>query len=135
MGPNETALREGYRRFSSGDEKSVFDYLADGVVWLSSGSPGHVLTAGERRGADGVRDYFEARNKEWSIDRFDVRRIMGEGDENFAVHVTCSGRHKRTAGRVLFDKVDLVTMKDGKITRFVEIMDTALLERCAGHLP
>jgi ketosteroid isomerase-like protein len=135
MGPNEKALREGYRRFSSGEENSVYEYLAPDVKWHSSGKLDLVPTAGEHSGIEGVREYFTIRNKEWSIDRFDVKRIFCEADEHFAVHISCGGRHKRTAGRVMFEKIDLITMKNGKIVRFSEIMDTALLERCAAALP
>lgn len=125
-------VQEVYRRYGQGDLDFVFSMLADDVRWCSSGSPDTIPTAAERRGRDGVRKYFEALRADWTVERHDPQAFFSH-DDRVAVHTHVVARHNRTGQRLEFDKVDLVTVRNGRIQEFQEIFDSAPLERCMGR--
>ncbi len=79
--------------------------------------------------------YFTKTRAEWDIVKHELREVFVHGDNRFAVLVDVETVHKRTGGHVKLQKIDLVTMKDGKCTSYAELFDTALVERAAGHGP
>lgn len=127
MGPNEQALRAAYARYTNGDLETVIDAFADDCVWTASGDRSRLPFAGEWRGHAGIRGYFAAR-ADWTIREHNVTEIIGQNDSRFAVKVAVDALHKNGA-RVRLDKVDLVTMANGKCTSYTETFDSALLER------
>jgi len=133
IGPNETVLREIYDRYAKGDADYLFSKLSNDIVWKSSGNPDVLPTAGVRRGHAGVREFFAKLQPDWDIQKHDMLEVIAQGDSRFAVRVAVAGIHRRTKGRAQFEKVDLVTMKDGKCISYEEVLDTATLERAAGH--
>jgi ketosteroid isomerase-like protein len=122
-------VKETYRRYSSGDMDYVYAVLADDVEWRSSGRREVVPTAPPRRGREGVRDYFAALWSDWIIERHDPQEFIGTG-ERIAVRTRVIARHKSSAQILVLDKVDLLTVRNGRIHAFYEIFDTAPLERC-----
>jgi ketosteroid isomerase-like protein len=136
MGPNETVLREVYKRFSAGDSEYLYSILADDVVWRSSGNPAVLPFAGERHGKEGVREYFKTSRADWDVQRHEPVEFLSAGDDKrFAVRVAIDAVNRITNGRVRMEKVDLITMQDRKCTSYVEVFDSALTERAAGHSP
>jgi ketosteroid isomerase-like protein len=135
MGPNETILRELYKRYSAGDVDHLFTKLSDDIVWKSAGNSQVLSTAGVRRGTAALRDHLTNLRSEWDIQKHDVLEVIAQSDTRFALRIGVVGVHARTKGRVELEKVDLVTMKDGKVSAYEEIFDTAMLERAAGHGP
>ena len=135
MGPNETVLREIYERYGAGDAEYMFKKFADNIVWKSPGNPEYIATAGVRRGAQGVREFLAKLRPEWELQRHEVLEVIAQEDTHFALRIAVVGVHRRTHGRVQFDKVDLVTMANGKFVAYEEFFDTAPLERAAGHDP
>lgn len=130
MGPNEAIVRDAYGRFSRGDFVSKLPIFADDIVWRSAGAPNRIATAGERRGFDGVRDYFAALFGDWDIREFALRDLIVQDDRRFAARIAVTLRHKDGA-KVTLDKVDVLTMENGKCTSFFEIFDAGRLERAA----
>lgn len=128
--PSQAAVRELYDRYIAGDMQTVLASMADDVRWGSCGIPGTGLNPGESRGIQGVRDYFAALQSAWVIERYEVLEIIGD-QERFAVHCLVRARHKSTGRLVECEKVDLLTVRDGRIQTFQEIVDTAPIERAA----
>jgi ketosteroid isomerase-like protein len=62
---------------------------------------------------------------------FAVEEIVGKDDRRFAVRIRVSAQSNATGKSVRFEKIDFVTMEDGKITNYAEIYDTAPLIRAA----
>jgi ketosteroid isomerase-like protein len=135
MGPNEAILRELYERYGGGDVEHLFTKLSDDVVWKSAGNPQILSTAGVRRGTAALRDHLATLRAEWEIQKHDVLEIIAQSDTRFALRIGVAAVHNRTKGRVELEKVDLVSMKDGRVAAYEEIFDTAMLERAAGHGP
>ena len=94
-----------------------------------------LASAGEWTGKEGVRDYFVKSRADWDVRKHDVIEFMSSADHRFAVRVAVEVVNRRTGGRVGFEKVDLVTMTNGKCTLYQEVFDSVMLERAAGHGP
>jgi ketosteroid isomerase-like protein len=122
-------VKETYRRYGVGDMDFVYEVLADDVEWRSSGRREIVPTASHRRGRAGVREYFTALWSDWVIERHDPQEFIGTG-ERIAVRTRVIARHKSSAEIVVVEKVDLLTVRNGRIHAFHEIFDTVPLERC-----
>lgn len=129
MGPNEKVLRDAFARYIRGE--SVVWAFAEEIVWTSVGAPNRIDMAGEWRGLDGVRQYFQAMANNWTLSDFIVEEIVGQDDRRLAVLISLTARSNATGKAVHFEKVDFVTMEDGKIVNFAEIYDTAPLIRAA----
>jgi ketosteroid isomerase-like protein len=129
MGPNEKALREVYVVYSSGTAPVAS--FAETVVWTSVGAPNRIEIAGEWRGLEGVHEYFAALADHWTVSELTVEEIVGQDDRRFAVRLRVNARSNATGKVVRFEKADLVTMENGKITNYAEIYDTAPLIRAA----
>jgi uncharacterized protein len=135
MGPNESVVRHAYERFAAGDMDHLFAVLSDDVVWKSTGNQDVLPFAGEWRGKDGVRDYFIKSRTDWDVPVHKPIEFIVHEDQRFAVRVEVEAVNKRTGGRIRLEKLDLLTMVDGKCTAYAELYDTALAERAAGHGP
>ncbi|MEQ1867838.1 MAG: nuclear transport factor 2 family protein [Alphaproteobacteria bacterium] len=131
MGRNEQIVRDAYARCRSGDFEAKWDIVADDVTWTSSGASNRIATAGEWRGANGVYAYFTALFHEWQILAFDVVEMIGHDDRRFFARVALELCHNGTGARVKMEKVDALTMEDGKCTSFSETFDAAPVERAA----
>ena len=129
MGPNETIVRDAYARYSRGDFASKLAIFADDVVWRSAGAANRLDTAGERRGFDGVRDYFAALFADWDIRTFVLRDLLVQDDRRFVAQIIVTLRCRRGGAQVTLDKVDWLTMENGKCTSFSEVFDAGCLER------
>ena len=77
-------------------------------------------TAAKRSGVEGVRAYFEALREEWTIERHDPQEFIGWGDR-VAVRTSVRARHNRTGKTFEMEKVDLLTVRDGRVCSFQEI--------------
>jgi ketosteroid isomerase-like protein len=126
---NLTLVRDLYDRYGKGDIDFVFSVLSDEVVWRSSGLPHRFPTASQRQGKDSVRAYFELLSRDWSVEAHDPQEFIGRG-ERVAVRTRGRVRNKHTGKFADFDKVDFLTVHDGRVESFQEIFDSAVLELC-----
>ena len=131
MGPNEKALRDAYESYAVGGIEAVLNIFADNVVWKSPGSPNRLAFAGERHGLDGIRSYFAARNSEWTLTNHKLLDLIAEDDRRFVVRVHTEVVNNNTGAHVSLEKIDLITMENGKCISYEEKMDTAPIERAA----
>lgn len=129
MGPNEKLLRAAYAVWLRGE--SIVDIFAPDIVWTSVGAPNRMETAGEWRGMDGVRQYYAALAASWTLSGITIDEIVTQDDRRFAVRINVTAQSHVTGKAVRFEKVDFVTMRDGKVTTYSEIFDTAPLIRAA----
>lgn len=131
MGPNEKALRKVYADYAAGDVEAIFAAFADDVVFKSVGAPNRLDQAGEWHGLDGARGFLRAIAENWTFQKIEMLEMIAQDDTRFVVRTAVAGTNRRTGGRVSVERVDFVTMKDGKFTSYAETFDTGPLERAA----
>jgi ketosteroid isomerase-like protein len=135
MGQNEKKLREIYQLYASGDLESVISMLANDVVMRSLGAPNRLDHSGEWHGHDGARAHIQALAEHWEFARLELLEMFHEDDRCFVVRTAVSGVNRLTGAKMNVERVDLVTMKDGKCASCLEVYDTAPLERASRRAP
>jgi ketosteroid isomerase-like protein len=131
MGPNEKLLREACAHSERGEFHHVVLLFSPTIRWRSPGKPNRLETAGERQGVNEVQAYAAISQRHWTTLAIRIHEIITHNDTRFAVHSTVDVRNKSTDQLARIEKVDLVTMKDGKICDYAEYLDTAVLERAS----
>jgi ketosteroid isomerase-like protein len=127
-GENSLAVVQGaYQSFQRGDIAAVLNVLADDIEWNSLEVAGTPHRA-SRRGKASVAEFFRQLGDAEEVQQFDAHEFIADGERVVAV-VRYRARVKAT-GRVLETPlVHIFTVKAGKVTRFLEMYDTAVLER------
>lgn len=124
---NTEVVRGLYAAFVRSDLPAVLDTLTDDVEWTWYG-PAEIPFAGTRHGRDAVADWFAIIADTIGFEQFDPAgfEFVAEGDT-----VVVLGFERATAkptGRS-FDQrwVQFLTFRDGKVARFREFPDTAVV--------
>lgn len=132
MGPNEKALRKAYADYAGGDVEAAMTLFAEDVVMKSVGAPNRIDHSGEWHGLDGVRGFLAAILQNWTFQKIEMLEMIAQDDTRFVVRHAVIGKSLNTGGRTAsVERVDFVTMKNGKCTSYVEIFDTSPLERAS----
>lgn len=115
----ETAKR-AYAAFSAGDAEGAMENIADDVEWIT---PGNSTISGTYHGKQEVGEMWaKLAEKEFKTDP----QFWFSDEERVVVltHITVDGQKA--------DQADVLTYRDGKLVRFQNAGDTALLERVFG---
>jgi ketosteroid isomerase-like protein len=131
MGRNEKVLRDLYARYKEIGIEAVIPHCDENIVWRSPGASNRIETAGEWYGHDGAREYFEALRLNWTLTSMHLQEVLSADDHSFVARLLVSAASNATGKSVSLEKVDLITMRDGKITSYAEVFDTAPLERAS----
>ena len=120
---NTNIVKQTYECFLRGDIESLLKLYSDDVRWEVYGPPS-IPTTGERKGLPEVKQFFEQVNESLSAQSFEPREFIAQGDQ-----VVVLGHYTWTAqptGRPFSANwAHVVTLSNGKITRFREYTDTA----------
>jgi uncharacterized protein len=120
---NRALIRSLYAAFQKGDIATVIASLAPDVSWFTEG-PTLVPYTGPVQGTAAVVEMFQAMGAAESGSRLTMSEPIVEGDQVAAV-----GRYSATvkATGKIFDVavMHFFTVRDGKVARFYEVMDTA----------
>jgi hypothetical protein len=109
--------------FYSGDIEGALARCSDDVE-LFAPAPIDVLPhMGRRRGKDEVRKMWQTVHARYSDLRHDVRDIIVEGDR-VAMDVRAFFKKRSNGRTVQFDIAVFITLREGRIVRMREIMDT-----------
>jgi ketosteroid isomerase-like protein len=122
---NLQVLKDAYAAFLRGDIQSVLDACADDIEWESPG-PSEIPYAGLFHGKDGVADFFNILFDTDDIQLFEPETFLAQGDR-VVVLGHYSARVKATGRSTQADWVHSFVMRDGKVTKFREYYDTALV--------
>lgn len=122
-------VQEVYRRYAAGDLDFVMASLAEDVVWSSSGPVDRLSTASQRCGKEGVANYFQVLQQDWRVEGHRAKEFFVQGDR-VAVNTILTAVSTRTGRAVDLDKMDLLTVRDGKIASFQELFDASKLLAC-----
>ena len=124
--------------FYSGDTEGALARCSDDIEFFSNAPIDILPHMGHHRGKDDVRRMWQTVHSRYSEMRYDLPIIVTE-DDKVAVNIRVYFR-KATNGRVVqFDIAAFYVLRDNRITRIREIMDTfdlvqQVLERDLGAL-
>ena len=105
------------------DMKPLLALYSDDVEWQVPAME-NVPFGGPRRGIAGVQDFFAAITDRLEVLEFEPREYIAQGDKVVALG-RYSWRVKATGREFSSDFAHVCTLRDGKIVRFHEYMDTA----------
>lgn len=127
MNENTKIVQEGYAKFTSGDIEGLLELFSEDIHWKTpviNGSPFN----SEVHGLDKVREFFGTLNEAEEFTNFEPREYITE-DNRVVVLGRSAGKVVSTGRTFETDWTHIFTVKDGKITNFLEFFDTALMER------
>ncbi len=127
------ALIESFQsRRQADDVEGSLKFFSPDAVCRLAGSPAASPIAGTHQGTAALRQLLSALIDNWQWQAVEIDSITIQG-ERAAVHFKLTTIFKPTKTLVTTEIVDIITVRDGKITSFVEFVDTALVARIAGH--
>jgi ketosteroid isomerase-like protein len=122
---NTALIQSVYDAFKKGDILFILNSLTDDVDWTMEG-PSIIPYAGNRKGVSEVKQFFEALATTQTNQKLTMEPLMAQGDRvaglgRYAATVTATGKS--------FDSplAHFFTVRGGKISRFVDVADTALM--------
>jgi len=125
---NVELARSGYATFAAGDIPGVLALCADDLVWST---PESLRFGGVYRGPSGAGEFFTKLPQNFAELHVEPERYIDAGDT-----VVVQGRHRgRTVAGNSFDVpwMHRWTYRDGKVTSFTELMDTAPVVAALGE--
>jgi uncharacterized protein len=122
----ESVARAMYAALGRGDADAVEALLAPDVSWTFHGPSNDIPYAGSFRGAQGVRQYFHIANETVHAEPLEPRSFANQGD-TVLVRGIENGVAVATDGRYTANWLHVITVHDGRITRFEEIIDSAAI--------
>jgi ketosteroid isomerase-like protein len=120
---NIDVVKKGYEAFGRGDIPGLLMQLDANVSWVTPG-PAELPTAGDRRGHQGVAEFFQQLAAVVDITRFETREFIAQGDR---VVVLGEGTEtvKATGKAVEFHFAHVFGVRDGKVVSFVDYVDVS----------
>ena len=117
---NTATVKQAYDNFKTGNIQALLDQMSDDVTWQLPEIEG-VALAGKRTG---VGEFFATVARDQEVREFEPREFIAQGDKvvslgNYRWRVKDTGREFKS------DFVHIFTIRDGKIVRFREHLDTA----------
>jgi ketosteroid isomerase-like protein len=126
---NTQVVKDAYAAFVRGDVAAILASVADDVEWEGvKGAEGVVPQAGVRHGRAAVAQFFQQVNDTIAFETFEPREYVAQDDVVVAIG-RYSGKAKPTGRAVGGDFVMVFTIRDGKVARFREFTDSAMLVR------
>lgn len=132
MGTEENiqVVKAAYAAFGRGDIQALLGMLTEDVEWRF---PGEGLPlSGVYRGHDGVARFFKNLDQDSQMVGFEPREFLTSGGRVVALG-WYRGKIKATGQTFESEWAMAFTVRDGKIARFQEYVDTQVL--AAAHVP
>ena len=120
---NTALIQKVYADFGRGDIPAILDALTADVEWTLEG-PSIIPFTGSRKGPSEVLGFFQALGATQQNMKLTTEAWVAQGDTvatlgRYSGTVTATGKHFDTRIAHFF------TIRDGKISRFVDLGDTA----------
>lgn len=120
---NADVVRQAYNNFKTGNINALLNLLADDVDWRLPAIK-NVPFAKRFQGRAGVGQFFAGVGENQEVIRFEPKEFISEGDK-VAVIGHYEWRVKSTGKNFEGDWVHVFTVRNGKVTAFLEFTDTA----------
>lgn len=120
---NVQVVQEAYAAFQRGDIQAILSSLSENVEWTA---PGVEPVAGTYRGRDGVANFFQKVKDTVEFSAFEPREYVAQGDRVIALG-SYKARASATGKAYDADWVMSFTFRDGKVVKFQEFTDTAVI--------
>ena len=122
---NTELVQQGYQHFKNGDIQGLLVLLSEDVEWTQF-EIGGVPFSGTRRGPERVGEFFSQVFDTEDPLHFEPREFVAQGDKvvalgHYAWRVKSTGREYES------DFVHVFTVRDGKVAKYQEFMDTAVV--------
>jgi ketosteroid isomerase-like protein len=120
---NVNIVQQAYADFKKGNIEGVLQVLADNIQWELPQIKG-VPFSGKRAGRSAVGNFFAIVNENQESLIFEPREFIANNEQ-----VVATGfyrwRVKTTGKQFEAEFAHIFTIREGKVTKFVEYMDTA----------
>lgn len=123
--PNVAALKQLYAAFGKGDLQAISALMSEQVEWTHPG-PKVIPFAGVFKGHDGVQRFFQIAGERIEVQEQKLHGFMEQGDR-VAVLGYERMKVKATGREYQSNWVHLYTLRDARVIRFEEFIDTAAL--------
>ena len=123
---NIALVRDLYAAFGRGDVAGIIAGLAPDVHWESGSRASDFPTFGPRKGPSEVRTFFGQVADNLDFSEFTPRELCPCGDKVF-VPGFYAATMRKSGKSAACEWVHVFTLRDGKVVRFREFTDTALL--------
>jgi ketosteroid isomerase-like protein len=114
---NVQVVQRAYEAFSRGDIPAMLNTLTEDVEWFIPGPPQILQYAGQRRGREGVAQFFSLLDGAEEIERFEPKEFLAQG-EKVVVLGTYRARVKTTGRIVESDWVQCTYCAMGRFRNF-----------------
>jgi ketosteroid isomerase-like protein len=115
--------QQAYEAFQRADIPAVLNQLADDVEWILP-TVDNISFTGARRGRAQVAEFFSSLAQQQDVIRFEPKEFIASDDRVVALgsyewKVKSTGRTWRS------EFVHIFTIREGRVVRFQELLDTA----------
>jgi uncharacterized protein len=124
---NVQTVKDFFAAIGRGDRKDLLALVAEDIEWIIPGEDWPL--AGTRRGHAGLADLLETASKTMETST-ETREYVAQGDRVLVVGVA-TGKIKATNKPFKDDWVFAITVRNGKVTKIREYIDTQALARAA----
>jgi ketosteroid isomerase-like protein len=125
---NVQVVKDFFAAIGSGDQQRVLALVAEDIEWIVPGEDWPL--AGTHRGHAGLADVLKKASKEIEMTYPKPPEFVAEGDRVLVVGVA-TGKIKATNKPFKDDWVFDITVRNGKLTKIREYIDTQALARAS----
>ena len=125
---NIQIVKEFFAAIGSGDKQRLLSLVAEDIEWIVPGEDWPL--AGTHRGHAGLADVLRKASEEIEMTYPEPPEYMAQGDRVMVVGVA-TGKIKATNKPFKDDWVFAITVRNGKVTKIREYIDTQALARAS----
>jgi ketosteroid isomerase-like protein len=125
---NVQIVKEFFAAIGSGDKQRVLALVAEDIEWIIPGEDWPL--AGTHRGHDGLSAVIQKASEEVEMTYSKPPEYVAQGDRVLVIGVA-TGKIKATNKAFKDEWVFDITVRDGKLTRIQEYIDTQALARAS----
>jgi ketosteroid isomerase-like protein len=123
-----------YRSRLANDVSRCLAHMAPEATIRIAGSPDSSPIASSSKSPGAMRQHVAQLVGGWDWHSQKIHSVTIQ-DDRAAIHYELTTTFKPTNTRVTSELIDLLTVRDGKITSYIEFVDTALVANLASKVP